>query len=172
MYQYFFEILSKSLITTLWRGLTWCIQGMVLNTSTQFVLLRENWFATGTTPPPPLPFPTVERSRPSPLSVESFWEWTTKTWQRLTILQQCLSNLLGDNLQTASTTLLIFILFSIEYWMVYREPGFLAVVWFGSPLRQLLVPNSQSSCLSQVELTDGKGCVRSQTYDVGKPDSL
>ncbi len=104
-------------------------------------------------PPPPSLLNVFENGR------------TTKTWLRLTILQQCLSNLLGDNLQTASTTLLIFMLFSIEYWMVYREPGFLAVVWFGSPLRQLLVPNSQSSCLSQVELTDGKGCVRSQTYD-------
>ncbi len=47
-----FEIFSKSLTTMLWRGLTWCIQGMVLNTYTQFVLLPENWFAPGTAPPP------------------------------------------------------------------------------------------------------------------------
>jgi hypothetical protein len=49
-----------------------------------------------------------------------------------------------------------------EYWMIYRGPGFLAVVWFGSstmhPLsRQKFVSLSQSSCVSPVELTDGRG---------------
>jgi hypothetical protein len=51
-----------------------------------------------------------------------------------------------------------------EYWMIHREPSFLAVVWFFLPhppplpvSRQLLVSLSQSSCVSQAELTAGKG---------------
>ncbi len=50
-----------------------------------------------------------------------------------------------------------------KYWMNYRLPGFLAVVWFGSsphpvPLfHQQVVSLSQSSCVSPVELTDGRG---------------
>ncbi len=94
----FFKSLSKSLITIVWRGRTWCIQGMVLNMSTQFVLLRENWFATGTTPPlPPPPPPNCRTFTPPPPPLC----WTcliTITWIRLTIMQQCLSNLLLYNL--------------------------------------------------------------------------
>ncbi len=47
-----------------------------------------------------------------------------------------------------------------EYWMIYRGPGFLDVVWFGSsptlsPLsRQQVVSLSLSSCVSPVNLTD------------------
>ncbi len=55
-----------------------------------------------------------------------------------------------------------------EYWMIYRGPGFIAVVWFGSspnpspsrprpPSVSCLVSLSQSSCISPVELTDGRG---------------
>jgi hypothetical protein len=52
--------------------------------------------------------------------------------------------------------------------MIYREPGFLAVVPFGSsptPFRQQAVSLSQSSSLSPVELTEeegGRGWGRSQ----------
>jgi hypothetical protein len=51
-----------------------------------------------------------------------------------------------------------------EFWMIYRGPGFLAVVWFGyshisfspSPARKLsLFP--ESSCVSLDEVTDGRG---------------
>ncbi len=47
--------------------------------------------------------------------------------------------------------------------MINRGPGFLAVVWFDSsptpsPLsRQQVVSLSQSSCVSPIELTDGRG---------------
>ncbi len=51
-----------------------------------------------------------------------------------------------------------------EYWMIYRGPSFLAVVWFRSSPTPLLP--SQSSCVSSVELTDmrgeGRGWARSQ----------
>jgi hypothetical protein len=45
--------------------------------------------------------------------------------------------------------------------MIYRGPGFLAVVWLAPspppfPVRQV-VSLSQSSCVSPVELTDGRG---------------
>ncbi len=50
-----------------------------------------------------------------------------------------------------------------EDWIIYRGPGFLAVVWFGStqptslPLsRQQVASLSQSSCVSPVELADGR----------------
>jgi len=48
---------------------------------------------------------------------------------------------------------------SKEYWTIYRGPGFLAVVWFNPlPLsRQQVVSLSQSSCVSPVELTKGRG---------------
>ncbi len=47
-----------------------------------------------------------------------------------------------------------------EFRMIYREPGFLAVVWFGSSLH--LLPSlsclfSQPSCVSPVELAEGRG---------------
>jgi hypothetical protein len=49
--------------------------------------------------------------------------------------------------------------------MLYRGPGFLAVVWFGSsptlfapsPSSRQLVSLSQSSRVSPVKLTDGRG---------------
>ncbi len=46
-----------------------------------------------------------------------------------------------------------------EYWMIYRGPGFLAVVWFipPPPFRQQIACLSQSSCVSPVELTTGRG---------------
>ncbi len=51
-----------------------------------------------------------------------------------------------------------------EYWIIYRGPSFLAVVWFGSspipytPLfRQQVVSLSQSSCMSPGEDTKGSG---------------
>ncbi len=53
-----------------------------------------------------------------------------------------------------------------KYWMIYRGPGFLVVVWFGSsptpspPLPtdlQEVVSLSQTSCVSPVELTDRRG---------------
>jgi hypothetical protein len=48
---------------------------------------------------------------------------------------------------------------SIEYWTIYRGPGFLAVIWFNPlPLsRQQVVSLSQSSCVFPVELTKGRG---------------
>ncbi len=48
-------------------------------------------------------------------------------------------------------------------WMINRGPGFLAVIWFGStptpfPLsHQQVATLSQSSCVSLIELTDGRG---------------
>ncbi len=48
-----------------------------------------------------------------------------------------------------------------EYWMIYRGPGFLPIVWFGpSPSPSsvgILSLFSKSSSVSQVELTDGRG---------------
>ncbi len=51
-----------------------------------------------------------------------------------------------------------------EYWMMNRVPGFLAVVWFGSfttlffPLPpESCLSLSRSSCVSPIELTDGRG---------------
>ncbi len=48
-----------------------------------------------------------------------------------------------------------------EYWIIYRGLDFLAVVWFGcspTPLsRQQVFSLSQSSCVSPVKLTDGRG---------------
>jgi hypothetical protein len=50
-----------------------------------------------------------------------------------------------------------------EDWMIYRGLGFLTVLWFGStpappPLSQQQIPSlSQSSCVSPVHLTDGRG---------------
>ncbi len=52
-----------------------------------------------------------------------------------------------------------------EYWIIYRGPGFLAVVWFGSfpttspppHFHQQTVSISQSSCASPQELSDGRG---------------
>ncbi len=52
-----------------------------------------------------------------------------------------------------------------EFWMIYRGPGFHAILWFGSsstpsPLSsKQIVSLSQSSCVSPVELTGrwGKG---------------
>ncbi len=61
-----------------------------------------------------------------------------------------------------------------EYWMIFRGPSFLAVVWFGSwptplPLSlQQIVSLSQFSWVSPVELTEGRGWGRSQTSDHGK----
>jgi hypothetical protein len=49
-----------------------------------------------------------------------------------------------------------------EYWRIYIVPSFIAVEWLGSsptpsPLsRQQVVSLSQSSCVSPVELTDGR----------------
>jgi hypothetical protein len=48
-------------------------------------------------------------------------------------------------------------LYAREYWMIYREPGFLAVVWFGPPPSPSPVSLSQSSCVSPDELNDGRG---------------
>ncbi len=54
-----------------------------------------------------------------------------------------------------------------QYWMIYRGPGFLSVEWFGSSpapffphSRQQVVSLSQSSCVSPVELTDGREWAR------------
>ncbi len=52
-----------------------------------------------------------------------------------------------------------------EYWIIYRGPVFIAVVWFGSSStsyllylsRQQVVSLSQSSCVSLVQLGDGRG---------------
>ncbi len=48
-----------------------------------------------------------------------------------------------------------------EYWIIYRWPGFLAIVWFGSsptPLSsQQVVSLSQSSCVSPVEIKCRRG---------------
>jgi len=54
-----------------------------------------------------------------------------------------------------------------EYWMIYRGPGFLAVVWFSSSLTPLppssvqhvvsLSKSSGLSSVSPVKLTDGRG---------------
>ncbi len=64
----------------------------------------------------------------------------------------------------AATQSAVDVCHSREYLMIYRGPGFLAVVRFGSsptpshPLfPQPLVSLSQSSCLSPVDLTDGRG---------------
>ncbi len=63
------------------------------------------------------------------------------------------------------------ILYTREYWMIYRGPDFLAVAWFASSsspspsslVMQQVVALSRSSCLSPVELTDrGGGWGRSQ----------
>ncbi len=49
-----------------------------------------------------------------------------------------------------------------EYWMIYRGQGFLAVRWFCSfqplppPLQSANYLSSQSSCVSPVEITDGR----------------
>ncbi len=51
------------------------------------------------------------------------------------------------------------------YWMIYRGPGFLAVVWFGSSPTPPPIPHpheqvvslSPSSCVLPVELTLGRG---------------
>ncbi len=62
-----------------------------------------------------------------------------------------------------------FIVRSTEYWMIYRGPVFLAVVWFGSsptPLPPSVSKISQPFCVSTIELTDGregKGWESSQT---------
>ncbi len=63
-----------------------------------------------------------------------------------------------------------------EYWMIYRRPGFLAIVWFGSspipfPLsRQQVVSLSHTSCASSVHRAfwreGGGGVVKS--YDKEK----
>ncbi len=49
--------------------------------------------------------------------------------------------------------------FNSEYLMIYRGPGFLAAVWFGSSLTpgQQLVSLSQSSGVFPVQLTAGRG---------------
>jgi hypothetical protein len=53
-----------------------------------------------------------------------------------------------------------------EYLMIYRGPGFLAVVLFGSsPCTPFVVSLSQSSCVSPVELTNGRGGRGAKTYD-------
>ncbi len=49
-----------------------------------------------------------------------------------------------------------------EFWMSYRGPGLIAGVWFGSFLRlplsrQQVVSLYKSSCMSPVELTNGRG---------------
>jgi hypothetical protein len=51
-----------------------------------------------------------------------------------------------------------------EYLILYRGPGFLSVVWFGSPPPQPLpiVLLSQTFCVSPVEHTDEGGWGRSQ----------
>ncbi len=56
---------------------------------------------------------------------------------------------------------------SKEYWMIYRGPGFLSVVWFGSlltpfPTHQQLVSLSQYFYVSPVELAEGREWTRSQ----------
>ncbi len=56
----------------------------------------------------------------------------------------------------------------IEYWMIYRGPGFIAVIWFGffpTPYtlsRQQVVYLSHSSCVSPVE---GEGRGEAKSYD-------
>ncbi len=66
-----------------------------------------------------------------------------------------------------------FIILPREDWMIYRGPSFLAVVWIGStpapsPLsRQLIGRLSKSSCVSLVQLTDGRrgGGRGAESYD-------
>ncbi len=69
-----------------------------------------------------------------------------------------------------------------EFWMIYRGPGFHAILWFGSsstpsPLSsKQIVSLSQSSCVSPVELTGrwGKGWYGggAKSYDIEKAWSL
>ncbi len=58
----------------------------------------------------------------------------------------------------------LFMGYTKEYWVIYRGPGFLAVVWFGSapthfhPLfRQQVIFLSQFSCVPPYELNNGRG---------------
>jgi hypothetical protein len=50
-----------------------------------------------------------------------------------------------------------------EDWMIYRGPGFLAVIWFGSmpcpfpPQKSASCLSFSGFCVSPVKLTDGKG---------------
>ncbi len=69
----------------------------------------------------------------------------------------------GDYLQQGK---IVYHIAAREDWIIYRGPSFLAVVWFGSlhthapPYsysRQQIASLSQSSCVSSVELTNGRG---------------
>jgi hypothetical protein len=62
-----------------------------------------------------------------------------------------------------------------EYWMIYRGPGFRAVVWFGSsphPSCQQVVALYYYSCVSLVKFTDGWGGGGAKSYDGEKTWSL
>ncbi len=74
-----------------------------------------------------------------------------------------------QNLQKQTKTSTTVDDYTREYWMIYRGPGFLAVVWFGSSPTPFPphVSLSQSSCVTTVEHTDrrgggGRGWARSQ----------
>ncbi len=71
---------------------------------------------------------------------------TSVTWLRTATSSRSAADQMTD--RSAAATKVIYRSFrSREYWMIYRGPGFLAVVWFGS----------SPTCVSPVALTDGRG---------------
>jgi hypothetical protein len=72
---------------------------------------------------------------------------------QLFIKFKCLTKIWAQWVQKCWAKLWIFVFstycaFSREYWMIYRAPSFLAVVWFGSSPTPFPIPFPSASCLS------------------------